>query len=448
MSKPTIEEWKPNMEITCVSDAVWDILSNVLVVKFPHVWFNTGAHHQPGNDMENPYRYFYSKLACTFIHLDMDGTLYAVPKNYVKKRIFNKWCAYDHVNCVARLEYDILAAEDWKNHDRVVKGIHDIPKTPLKWGALVKDVCRMCDDKTISLICDAIADKVKSKYGNDFAVQVSDKPSTVYTATQDFKSCMIGFTEEKFLIYDDIPTTSIAYITDDKGIVKARALLHQTTYYKKPLKIMDRIYYSDSMYLGAMVKWANENGYWHKTKQALDWNVYTNGEGHIKKFQSMRMPLPDFVKGRYIDTPYIDTFCKLCENSDKSLYLAQKTVRGVRVLSTMQQYNRNHVPIVLRDTDARECNNCHRLNRAHNLVKLLGYHKYRNETHEVVVCKDCARKLMPCPVCGAYYIWKEGFAPDYSDSFNRVVIGGEPQCQKCWLDRRRVDVELRNLKYA
>ena len=184
-----------------------------------------------------------------------------------------------------------------------------------------------------------------------------------------------------------------------------------------------------------MVKWANDNGYWHKTRQAMDWYHFINSKGEIKAFRSLRIPAPN-IKHRYIDTPYIDTFCKLCVDKDEEIYLAMKGARPYRSVGLLQTYNRRNVPSLLQDLDAKYCENCHVLHRGENIEYYPAYDTYREISAKCPVCKSCAKNLTRCPVCGEHYVWNNlsgrGYFGRYTFSKNiKGTVYTVVMCGKC-----------------
>ena len=426
---PTIDEWRMNTPSFCIDENVALVIKKVLNEHFSHLC--VPIHYFD----EVNWHYFESDCAFTCVRFDDDGMLCATPKSVVKKQIFMEFSSIDQYGqrrlCVPEARVQMY----WKRHaDRMI-GTNE-PTTPVKWGKMVKEILKGVEDVELSLICDKLAEKAREIMAKQYKVQVSNTPSEVYIMPSDFKSCMIGLSKEKFLIYDDIAATSIAYIVGEDNLLKARALLHETTYYKKPMKIMDRIYYHDSYYLAAMVKWANEHGYWHKTRQAMDWYHFTNSKGEMKVFRSLRIPAPN-IKHRYIDTPYIDTFCKLCVDKNEEIYLAMKGARPYRAAGLLQTYNRRNVLPLLQDLDAKYCENCHALHRKENIEYYLAYDAYREISAKCPVCKSCAKNLIKCPVCGEHYVWNNlsgghGYFGRYTFSKN---INGDVYtvvtCGKC-----------------
>lgn len=408
---PTIDEWKIDTNTFCVDENTMIVINKTLEEHFPHI--KVPQHHYDGAQ----WHYFPSECAFTCVHFD-DNNLCAVPKSVAKKQIFMVLSVISPNDGQRRLCYNEERAQKyWGRHADILTGNLN-PTTPVKWGKLMKEIIPDVDAVQMSLVCDKLAEKAKEILSKHYNVQVSSKPSEVYTMQSDFKSCMVGLDKEKFLIYDDIEVTSIAYIVGEDNLLKARALLHETTYYKKPMKIMDRIYYHDSYYLAAMVKWANEHGYWHKTRQSMDWYTFTNANNDVKQFRSLRIPAPN-IKHRYIDTPYIDTFCKLCVDKNEEVYLAMKGARPYRAVGIIQTYSRRNVPYILRDMEAKDCANCGHLHRKENFQHFLGYDTYYRSSKEVPVCKSCSTNLIPCPICGKHHIWKN--LSGHGNYFGRYV---------------------------
>lgn len=155
-------------------------------------------------------------------------------------------------------------------------------------------------------------------------VWISKYPSSIYTMQHDesITSCMIRTDEndvrdEYFDIYDKIPTCRIAVISqeDEYGdeIVMARALLWDEVTVnagQEKIKIMDRIYFASNRYLSAMERWAKDNGYHRKVRQALDVHEFYPPDSMnpvILKNISVDVGFK-FEPNMFRFVPYVDTF--------------------------------------------------------------------------------------------------------------------------------------------
>ena len=346
------------------------------------------------------FYYYQGTIPFTYVHITDDGELKQVSKTYFRKQILTNFSKDGYLTLS-----DANTQEKWDYHANFTGTDVQEKARPMKWGTLMKVMCPNMDAKTLSLFCDKLADKTKELMELNWSVQVHDKPSEIYTLESMFASCMVDQDKEKFLIYDDLPSTSIAYIVDDKNVLQARALLHNTTYRRNPIKIMDRIYFRDSYCLAAMRKWAKEHGYWYKTKQSMNWNTFTNKNGEVKEFRSLVLPAAG-LEHKYIQLPYIDTFCKLGVDRHGNLCLGVKGSRQNRYIATLQYYNRTHIPNIMLDLEAKYCPECDKLTRRANLRTYLGYNVGTHQDEELALCKVCASKLMLCPVCKKHYIYK------------------------------------------
>lgn len=162
------------------------------------------------------------------------------------------------------------------------------------------------------------------KTNESMEVWTSEHPSSIYTMQHNdsISSCMISTDEndvcnEYFDIYDAIPTCRIAVISqkDEYGneIVMARALLwDEVTVNAGPekIKIMDRIYFASNRYLSAMEKWAKDNGYYRKVKQALDIReFYPPDSMNPVTLENISVDVGfKFEPGMFRFVPYVDTF--------------------------------------------------------------------------------------------------------------------------------------------
>lgn len=167
-------------------------------------------------------------------------------------------------------------------------------------------------------------------------VKVSDKPSDIYVIPgfTVCESCMSDKGEEFFKLYDDIENCSIAYIIDDSGELKARALLWNTV---EGHKIMDRIYAKNGNLETTMMVWAKAHGYLYKTQQAQGWHHYSNGDETITLYKLSVDAGFNFTEEMYEHVPYMDTFAHIVKD-DHCLYSQAKevdrTVRKATLKST------------------------------------------------------------------------------------------------------------------
>lgn len=352
------------------------------------------------------YFYYRGTIPFTYVHIDDKGILLQVSKAYFRKQILKKFSTVLPDGTSRLTRRDEMVQEKWDYHGNFAEDKVEEEARPVKWGTLMKALCPNIDEKTLSLLCDKLADKTKELMDLNYSVQVHDKPSEIYTLESMFSSCMTGQDKEKFLIYDDLPSTSIAYIVDENNVLQARALLHDALYKRQPIKIMDRIYFRDSYCLAAMKRWALDHGYWHKTQQSLDWNTFTNKEGEVKSFRALRLPAADLAD-RYIALPYIDTFCKLGYDAQGRLHLGAKGSRQNPHIAVLQHYSRSVIPTILLDKKARRCPECDKLTRAANLRWRLGYNTQLHVDEKSFLCSTCASKLELCPVCKKHYIYTD-----------------------------------------
>lgn len=396
------QEWKIDNSVTCIDDTLLRLIRKV-GQKFPDIKFKDmvecDAH------CVRRVSYFKSKVAFTYIHFNSEGDIMSVNKSYMKDEVFNRYADEEGHIDTESTRY-ILMNDSWRSHARFLPVDEEElnqHSQRVKLGTFIKALCELVGFDTLSLFCDTLADEIKMMYANKYEVKVSDTPSDIYTMHSTFKSCMTECRRERFEIYDLVPSIKIAYIANG-DVLRARALLHESTYYRKPIKLMDRIYYTDSMYLAAMKKWAVENGYWYKTKQSIDWNDFTDGQGRTKKFFSMRIPVGLDIYHKFIEVPYIDTFYKLLME-DGETYLGMPRAKGKHILDIRYASSRQ-IPYILKDMDAISCGNCGDLYRKHDIVSLIGYDRYAKVDREVIVCKTCAKSAMLCPRCGKHHVWK------------------------------------------
>lgn len=184
-------------------------------------------------------------------------------------------------------------------------------------------------------------------------VKVSDKPSDIYVIPgfTYSESCMSDKDAEFFRIYDDIKACSIAYIIDDSGELKARALLWNTV---EGYKIMDRIYAKNGNLETTMMVWAKAHGYLYKTQQTPGWHYYSNGEETLH-LENLSVDTGfDLTEGMYEHVPYMDTFAYVMED-DHHLYSEAKEVEKSVRRATLKSTNGYAHWL----TGGEVCTNCH-----------------------------------------------------------------------------------------
>lgn len=430
----TVREWDTDKKVTCIDDTLLYLLRKV-GQKFPSIVFKD--MNECDLHCVRKVHYFKSNASFTYLHFNQNGDVVCVSKSYMKNEVFKRYADEDGTVNSKSTRF-LVMDEAWNSHARFLPMEEEEieqHEQKIKLGTLINSVCMNIESDMASLYCDALADEIKLMFANKYDVQVSDKPSEIYTMKSSFKSCMVDCRNERFELYDIVPTIKIAYIANG-SVLRARALIHESTYYKKPIKIMDRIYYTDSTYLAAMKKWAIENGYWYKTKQAIDWSEFTDGQGNVKKFHSMRMKAGDILH-RFIEVPYVDTFHKLLSDEKGEIYLGMERARGKHIVDMRYASSRN-IPTVLMDKEAKNCSNCGTLNREHSIVTLTGFDRYHGQSTHVKMCTTCANDAMLCPRCKEHYIWKteydsiKGMA-NYMNTYsgNKYEQWGGRVCAKC-----------------
>lgn len=219
-------------------------------------------------------------------------------------------------------------------------------------------------------------------------VKVSQKPSEIY-AIPGFtygESCMSDKEEEFFKIYDDIAACSIAYIVDDEGELKARALLWETV---EGEKIMDRIYAKNGNLETTMMIWAKAHGYLYKTQQAQGWHHYSNGDETITLYKLSVNAGFNFTEGMYECVPYMDTFHFIIED-DCHLYSWEKPTENTRRRISLKSTNGTAKWLTLNEV----CASCG------EEIEPDEVRIYDDETY----CEDCFNSdFSYCDECDQYY---------------------------------------------
>jgi len=155
-------------------------------------------------------------------------------------------------------------------------------------------------------------------------LQVSDKPSEIYTLRSEFTSCMKGQYKERFRLYDELEGTKILYTTLD-GALHGRALLHDNvvvlerefdTYRPtdKRIKVMDRIYSKDKTVEMQFVQWAVANDYWYKSEQSMGHEIYLHSSVAERQRMYLAIPCHDLIESGFEEVPYVDTFAHYFRN--------------------------------------------------------------------------------------------------------------------------------------
>lgn len=187
-------------------------------------------------------------------------------------------------------------------------------------------------EKQAALVGQTVADMFRQEFLKSIeAVRVANYPSEIYTKnyTSSLRSCMKNKDEEMFELYDDLPNTRIAYITDgdEDGCIIARALLHDEVRNEDTgeiIKVMDRIYAEDGDCEAMMINYAKAHGYYRKIRQALNVDRYVApdmkpGDDYVD-LPNMSIAAPHCKSDTYSLVPYIDTFNEYSTATPGRLY--------------------------------------------------------------------------------------------------------------------------------
>lgn len=428
-----INEWDYNKKVTCISLGALTTIKKALddnADKFPSLKIKELSICSP-HIVKKVY-YYPSDIAFTYLHLDREGQFRALTKGFMRTEIFQRYAAL--VDGKYRINPNsaafMLMENNWTDHVRALPSDEDIEarSIKIKVGAAVKSLLQGgAKEQEIALFCDLLMEEIKLAYANRYEVEVSDKPSAIYAMHSAFRSCMTDKRQETFEIYDAVPGIKIAYIKS-QDLLWARALLHESTYYRKPIKLMDRIYFADSYYLAAMKKFAKDNGYWYKTAQALDWDEYTDGFGNKKRFSGLKIPTGDILH-KFLCAPYIDTFYNLIEKNGK-VYLGMRKAVGHK-LAYIRLAAARHIPNILLDESAKACYICGELHREKDLHIVPGFDKLSLTKRDIHICKRCLWKVEPCNKCHDLYVYVEHPSPR-EDCLSVRTVEHRTVCQLCY----------------
>lgn len=309
--------------------------------------------------------------------------------------------------------------------------------TFIKVGGLLAKLFPELNGDELSVLAGRVTEDIRKATEQDISiVEVSDKPSEVYTLKSSFTSCMRNQNPDRFKIYDDLENTEIAYIKGTDGELLARALIHRNvkTHDGKIISIMDRVYSVSNTYTAILSNYAHKNGlYTKKYLEGSGCNEYIDPETGKCSFYYLEMNTHDLISKRYIEVPYIDTFrylinsTKLTSDSDKK--------HTTRFDSTCG-YDSERVVV----REMRTCKYCG--SRSEDTIRI-GYSHYcptcveshfhmcaicnryiHNDVGEI--CRDCLDNTFMCPECNQYKLYS-------TMTFNETLE--EPICSTCMEQR-------------
>lgn len=287
-------------------------------------------------------------------------------------------------------------------------------------------------EKQAALVGQTVADVFRQEFLESIeAVKVSGHPSLIYTGnyTSSFRSCMKNKDEEMFELYDDLPNTRIAYITDDDedGCIIARALLHDEVRNEDTgeiIKVMDRIYAEDGDCEAMMINYAKAHGYYRKIKQALNVDRYVApdmkpGDDYVD-LERMSIAAPRCEPDMYSLVPYIDTFNEYSTATPGRLYtfLTDEQRSGSRCFTLCNDDGE----VEGFTTKTEKCIHC---NCTINLNDPESY--FLTEDNDYV-CNDCFDdKYFYCDCCGQYFC--------NDDTTMHKTPDRDTVCESCFNDK-------------
>lgn len=288
----------------------------------------------------------------------------------------------------------------------------------IKPGKLAAAIYPDATPDEVSRIADKWAKLLRESANPDTSsLQVSQIPSDIYTLSSDFSSCMNSQDKCRFEIYDDLPGTSILYLTDDNNRLIGRALLHNNVFVgaisdNQTIKIMDRIYSNNAMTESLFIQYARENNYYRKQRQALGVNEYYTTNDVPINLDQLSIRTTD-LQNKYTEVPYIDTFCYYHDTRPYPILSSAYNLSGSRALTTLQETNGEDSNAYLVDNDVCcTCSNCEeRINTD------------QDNYIQISATGDCY-----CEACSEDYCWVE-CCNDYVHSDDVVFINGEVYCE-------------------
>ena len=200
--------------------------------------------------------------------------------------------------------------------------LHKSGMSQVKWSTLVRHALPFLTADDVSMLVETIQDHIKYLYHADTSiVQVSEDVIEVYEMPGEVGSCMQDKSWYRYEMYNNLPDTTIAYITHNNVLV-ARALLHEAHVVNndgttETVKLMDRIYAATNIYLITMKRWAAENGYYVKERQGSGVRVYVGPNKDRRTFDNMYIRCRQIKFCGYEEVPYMDTFNATAIGDDK-----------------------------------------------------------------------------------------------------------------------------------
>lgn len=287
-------------------------------------------------------------------------------------------------------------------------------------------------EQEAALVGQTVVDTFRQEFLKSIeAVRVSNYPSQVYTGsyTSSLRSCMKNKDEEMFELYDDLPNTRIAYITDDNDnrCIIARALLHDDVRNEDTgeiIKVMDRIYAEDGDCEAMMINYAKAHGYYRKIRQALSVDRYVApdmkpGDDYVD-LPNMSIAAPRCKPNMYSLVPYIDTFNEYSEATPKRLYTS---------LTDEQRESGRCFTLCNEDGEVEgftmKTEKCTHCNCTINLNDSESYFLTEDDEY---VCNSCfEEKYFRCDCCDQY------FCKD--DTVIHKTPDGDTVCESCFSDK-------------
>lgn len=322
-----------------------------------------------------------------FTHIDFAvsdrGRISGVAFNKLQSLAYEEYINGDRSKHLNDVYYD-LAYYSVSNDFRQQHG------TFIKPGKLIAAISPDLDQSKITCVASELANALRLRANPDVSIlQISNKPSEIYTIRSDFDSCMKQKSEARFKLYDDLCNTRILYYIEDSTL-KGRALIHENVMAggHDIISLMDRIYYANGVVLALFETWAIKNGHWRKKEQRLGCNDYFKPNGDLVEGVYMTIDSHDLREVGYTELPYVDTFSHYSEDN--------------KTLSS----DSHDADTCLQDTDGTDCE---RLICGGGGVRCYECGEYIDEDdiayiHDNAYCYDCRDHLFTyCDSCDEYY---------------------------------------------
>lgn len=324
----------------------------------------------------------------------------------------------------------------------------------LKPGKFIRALQPQLSDNSISMAASDLQ-KYMTGASTDLSgnLKISNTPSEVYCMEHHCHgsiggSCMMDKDPEFFELYDDSPDIKILYMTDDNGVLIARALLHTNVVVESDdnniIKFMDRVYTNNDNLQGVFFNWAVAHGYYRKLYQSYDNRKELMSPGGCGLVYDLAINCPG---SEYEKVPYMDTFRYYCScsnvlrNTSSRCYedsLFQTDGSSEDGYITVRQYDCQCASCDeemwyddgYTTTDGTVCENCYSeyystCKECDTRVRDGDINTITVDEQETNVCTDCRDNYDKCEHCEEYFT--EGMV-DFKETSHSDIAG---ICESC-----------------